>query len=140
MIMVTGPLGTGQAASVGRRRTSDKFSVPDEAEAQAAALMDAAVPVAPAGILALQEEESDAARDGRARRHGLAILCELAAFQRGLLAGRLGPMACAASPPWRTPCRWRPTPTSPPRWRLSHYAPESSWRAWKAVLRQALED
>lgn len=45
------------------------------------------------GMLGLQEQEDGAARDRGARRHGQALLRELAALQRSLLAGPGDPEA-----------------------------------------------
>lgn len=54
-------------------------------KASAAGVAAAAAPASLLGLLALQEGETDAARDRAARRHGDALLRELAALQRGLL-------------------------------------------------------
>lgn len=55
----------------------------------------AAAPGSLHGLLALQEGETDAARDRAARRHGDSLLKELAALQRGLLGGGEGDGALA---------------------------------------------
>lgn len=55
----------------------------------------AAAPASLLGLLALQEGETDAARDRAARRHGEGLLKELAALQRGLLGSEEAPGALA---------------------------------------------
>ena len=101
--------GLGGLGAAGRARragtTAAGFSVPDEARAGEAAEAGRAAPaeaVGLAGMLALQED-GGAVRDRRARRHGQAMLAELASLQRDLLAdgpaperlARLGELADA---------------------------------------------
>lgn len=66
-------------------------------ESQAAPAPGAAEPVVLGAMLALQEEESGAARDRQARRHGQAMLEELAMLQCNMLGGTVesGPSAAA---------------------------------------------
>jgi hypothetical protein len=61
------------------------FSLPGAAPANTVGLSGAAE-VSLGDMLILQEVEDDAARDRAARRHGRAMLAELQALQRALLA------------------------------------------------------
>jgi len=80
-------------AAVGRRAGGDAgFSLPSEAPASTAGL-SAAAEVSLGDMLILQEVEDDAARDRAARRHGRAMLAELRAVQRALLADTPDPAA-----------------------------------------------
>jgi hypothetical protein len=85
-------VGTGSPVTwrAGGPATGSGFSLQAGA-ASAAAGLTAAASVATPGMLALQEAETDAARDRRARRHGQAVLDELANMQRALLAGGADP-------------------------------------------------
>jgi hypothetical protein len=89
--------GTGRAGA-GR----GAFNVPEE-QGSAAPSVGTAAEVALCSMLALQETGAEAAGDREARQHGQAILAELAALQRDLLAGgatsdqlrRLGDLAAS---------------------------------------------
>lgn len=68
------------------------FRVAGEARpAQGAA--PAMAPAGLAGLLSLQEGETDAVRDRAARKHGTALLKELSTLQAGLLSGADDPAA-----------------------------------------------
>lgn len=92
--------GLGQVAPRAIPRARDGaggFRAPGVA-GSAAGTGGVATAVAPGsllGLLALQEGETDAARDRAARRHGDALLKELAALQRSLLGGEEAPGALA---------------------------------------------
>lgn len=94
-------LGRAGAPAAGRARAgAGGFSVGDvaragaaDAGASASAASGAAAAAGLAGLLALQEGETDAARDRAARAHGDALLKELSALQAGLLAGADDPAA-----------------------------------------------
>jgi hypothetical protein len=58
-----------------------------EAPMEAEAAPAAAAPVALTSLLAMQEAESSALQDRDARRHGAAVIDELAELQRALLGG-----------------------------------------------------
>ncbi|MCU0887585.1 MAG: flagellar assembly protein FliX [Rubritepida sp.] len=82
-----GPAARG-AARTGAVRERFRLPAGEAGPAQAAAA------VAPAGgLLALQSTLSDAERNAAAARRGGALLAELDALQRGLLAGRVAPAA-----------------------------------------------
>lgn len=66
---------------VGEFRASDRAG----AGTAAAGVSATSAPGSLLGLLALQEDETGAERDRAARRHGDALLRELAALQRGLL-------------------------------------------------------
>jgi hypothetical protein len=98
-ITPAGVVGPAQAARTRPRSGGAAFVLaPETPEAEAGAAGEpVAGGIAAAGVsglaalLALQESEAASARDRAARRHGQALLEDLAALQRGLLAGLLGP-------------------------------------------------
>ena len=67
-------------------RVSAGFAVPDGSPVSDAPV-GVAAPVGFAGLVGLQEAPDDNAREEPARRHAGALLAELAALQRALLAG-----------------------------------------------------
>lgn len=80
------PTGAVRAPAAGRsvpRQGAAGFAVPDETEA--ASETAAAAPVSGLSLLSLQEVESDADRNRRARRHGEDMLDALRRLQRALL-------------------------------------------------------
>jgi hypothetical protein len=85
---MTGPVATTRAM---RRAPVGGFAVPfqDVGHAEEAARAEGASSVMLGGMIALQEEESPAVRDRRARRHAQTMLDELARLQRGLLGGEV---------------------------------------------------
>ena len=86
------PAATAQGVGRGTPRGAG-FSVPS-GRAEGATATTAAAEVSLGGMLALQEQaESGLVRDRAARRHGLAVLEELARLQRALLGGRIDPTA-----------------------------------------------
>jgi hypothetical protein len=74
--------GTGRAGA----GHGTAFNVPEERDSAAPSIGTAAE-VALGSMLALQETGVEAVGDREARRHGQAILAELAALQRDLLSG-----------------------------------------------------
>ncbi len=92
--MVIGGVGPVRvAAGRGRRAGAAGFRV---AEGEAVAPGAVAVVGLPS-LLAAQEAAQDAGRDREARRHGEAVLAELAALQVGLLRGGDGELAGLAA-------------------------------------------
>ncbi len=90
------PVGAASARPAARAGAG--FSVAAQAETGGAAAVAAPLLT---GLLALQEAGGDAAQDGAARQGGFALLAELAALQRDLLAegpapGRLARLASLA--------------------------------------------
>jgi hypothetical protein len=77
------PIG-GPAARQGRSGTG--FSVPSASRRASTAPAGDVPAVLLGGLLALLVEDSDAATDREARRHGHDLLAEMAALQRALLA------------------------------------------------------
>ncbi len=76
------------AAPAGRpAATATGFALPS---AGAAAPQAAAAALPLAGLLAVQEQIDTPLRDRAARRHGRALLAELAALQRDMLADAVG--------------------------------------------------
>src|SRR4051794_424487 len=65
-------------------RVGGRFRVP-EAQAEAAEASSGTVAVSMPSLLAMQEAESAALQDRDAKRHGTAVLDELAGLQRALL-------------------------------------------------------
>ena len=63
----------------------------------------AAAPVGLSGLLAMQEAEAGFVQDREARRHGLAVMAELAALQRELLGGGGGGLDRLAALAQRSP-------------------------------------
>ena len=86
---VGGVAAASPAQRAARRGAAGGFAVPAESAADvgAAAATEASSAVMLGGMLALQEEDSAEIRDRRARRHGHAMLEELARLQRALLGG-----------------------------------------------------
>ncbi len=85
MIMVGGPGAVAPAARAASRGGGSRFTVAMP-EAGSAVRTEEAPPVVLGTMLALQEnDEPDAVRDRRARRHGTAILEALGRLQRMLL-------------------------------------------------------
>ena len=84
-----GPIATNKA-----RPSGALFSVEGGA-GKAAGPAAATAPAALDGLLALQEREGDWLRDRPARRHAEALLDELAALQRAVLAGEDDPATLA---------------------------------------------
>jgi Class II flagellar assembly regulator len=86
--------GLGAARPIGRGRAVQSrgsgFALPESsaAPADSAAVAGAAPASLLGAMLAVQEAEGDRVRNRAARRHGEAMLAELAALQRGLLGGR----------------------------------------------------
>ena len=103
------PSVTPTGARVGRDRG---FALPGEAPASAAGLNAASV-VSLGDMLILQEDDDAAGRDRKARQHGRAMLAELKALQRALLADAPDPTplrrlaALAADVPLATDPRLR---------------------------------
>jgi hypothetical protein len=92
MIMVGNVGGPAAAARTVRRSgAGGAFAVPmSETGATAeAARLEGASAVMLGGMLGLQEDELPEVKDRRARRHGQAILQELARLQRALLGGTM---------------------------------------------------
>jgi hypothetical protein len=86
--------GTPTSATVARgpdRPVSGAFSLRSGTAPAATGGLTAVTGVALPGMLALQEAEAEASRDREARRHGQAVLEELAGLQRALLAGPADP-------------------------------------------------
>jgi Class II flagellar assembly regulator len=85
--------GLGASRPVGRGRAAQSsgsgFALPEASAASAdSAAVAGAAPASLLGVmLAVQEAEADHVRNRAARRHGEAMLAELAALQRGLLGG-----------------------------------------------------
>ena len=88
----SGIVGLGPIAGTGARpgRPATGFNVPTTPRGAPAAATAEAPAVTLAGLLALQAEDTDAAQDREARRHGHNLLAELAALQRALLADDAG--------------------------------------------------
>jgi hypothetical protein len=87
MIGIRGPFGPGGAGEAAPRKTVSKggFAVPAEAAPDTAAPAMVAATGGLEAMLALQEMGGEPIADRDARRHGRAILDELAALQRALL-------------------------------------------------------
>ena len=82
-----GPSAGGRLPNRTRGAKADGFAVPTATRFVAAPATDVAAPVAAAGMLALQEVETDPPQDRAARRRGRALLSALNRLQRHLLAG-----------------------------------------------------
>ncbi len=80
-------VGPGAAVTPGRTQpaTAGGFSVTGEAKAAEAAPVPAAEPAALAGMLALQEAETETARNRKGQRHGAALLNAMRQLQQELL-------------------------------------------------------
>jgi hypothetical protein len=92
MIMVGNTSGPAPASRTVRRNAAGGvFSVPvgENGAASEAAPLEGTAGVMLGGMLALQEQELPEVKDRRARRHGQAILQELAKLQRVLLGGKM---------------------------------------------------
>ncbi|HUZ65120.1 MAG TPA: flagellar assembly protein FliX [Acetobacteraceae bacterium] len=85
-----GPAGPGRSAGA-----AFTMSLVTEEAGSALAATAAAPPAALSGMLALQEVECAGSGDRAARRHGQAILRELAHLQHALLSGGTDPAALA---------------------------------------------
>ncbi len=92
MATTISPVGAPTTTSIGRVRGRSGFSVP-AGEARAAGQAAATGSIAPAGlgVLALQDQDSPAERDRRARRRADQLLEELRGLQLELLGGSPDP-------------------------------------------------
>jgi hypothetical protein len=98
---ISGRDGMTPAARAAPRPAATAFHVDDDggagpgrataSAAAAAAAAEAGAPGALHGMLVLQEELEESAPDRRARRRGQDLLGALAALQRDLLLGSIGP-------------------------------------------------
>jgi Class II flagellar assembly regulator len=87
--------GLGSAAPAGRTMKSvaraGAFSLNETSVSGGAAPATATADISLAGLLALQADEAGEARDRSARRRGRELLDALAALQRAMLTGEIGP-------------------------------------------------
>ncbi len=91
MMMMTG-MGVGPVRAMPVRGRPVRAAPPDApfqvaAEEGALGTAQAACPVSMPSLLAMQEAQSDAVSDRDAKRHGTAVMDELAQLQRAMLGG-----------------------------------------------------
>ncbi len=86
-----GPSAGGRLPNRTRGTKGNGFAVPTATRSAAASAPEPAALVTAAGMLALQEIDTEPPQDRAARRHGRALLSALSRLQRHLLAGATDP-------------------------------------------------